>query len=499
MAKGKTINNKLPAWLKYFILLIPIAVACCQLRTLDNDFYFLYPTGEYIVKSGFPHTDILSMHGNMKLVVQQWLSSVLFYFTYSTLGKYGVIALLYICYAGICALTYRLTKAITRNELLSAIITCISNVLIFDLFIATRPQIFSYLVLLGSVYLLEKYVMTGKRAFLFAIPILSAALVNLHASMWPMLFVLMLPYIASAIPVNIGPIKLKASCRVLDLMIALAVSGAAGFLNPYGIDNMVYLFTSYGNADFNSYIVEMQPVSYGSIFGKAFLVILVVIGIIVFAKKAREFSVRFFLMFFGTLLLSVMHIKGIPFFMLLGLPSFAFILKDCELNPKITAKLTGRTAILSSLLAVAILAGICSQLFLKADKTLKGAAAYYSQLDAVTEIINKSSEPVILYTNFNDGQYLEFKGYHPYIDGRAEVFLMVNNGDYDYFNEYYDLLKSRTYYRDFVDKYQFNYLIVNKTADRYLYISLLNDPDFEHVYESEATNLFVRKTVQDSV
>ena len=40
-----------------------------------------------------------------------------------------------------------------------------------------------------------------------------------------------------------------------------------------------------------------------------------------------------------------------------------------------------------------------------------------------------------------------------------------------------------------------NYLIVNKTADRYLYISLLNDPDFEHVYESEATNLFVRKTV----
>ena len=98
------------------------------------------------------------------------------------------------------------------------------------------------------------------------------------------------------------------------------------------------------------------------------------------------------------------------------------------------------------------------------------------------------------YTNFNDGQYLEFNGYHPFIDGRAELYLYKNNKEYDYFIEYSSLKAAGYYYREFVDKYEFNYFILNKSTDSYLYFSLLYDDEFDLVYTSYDVNLFVRNT-----
>ena len=122
-----------------------------------------------------------------------------------------------------------------------------------------------------------------------------------------------------------------------------------------------------------------------------------------------------------------------------------------------------------------------------------GKTAHYDRLDEVIEIMNKSAEPVVLYTNFNDGQYLEYKGFHPYIDGRAELFLLQNNEDYEYIGEYYDLRSAHMYYRDFTDRYMFNYLILGESSDRYLLESLMHDEDFELAYKEGGVLLFVRK------
>ena len=118
-------SKKQPKWIKYLILALPVIISCFQTRSLDNDFYFLYSTGEYIVKNGFPFNDILSMHSSMKLVVQQWLSSVIFYYVYGFLGEFGIIALLYLCNIGVCLLTYRFVSLITGNGLLAASVSAL--------------------------------------------------------------------------------------------------------------------------------------------------------------------------------------------------------------------------------------------------------------------------------------------------------------------------------------------------------------------------------------
>ena len=495
MTDPQLVKNKLPKWLKYIILLFPFVIACFQLRTLDNDFYFLYPTGEYILKNGFPHTDFLSMHTDMKLVLQQWLSTVIFYLTYSRLGMIGLSLLLYICYALICFLTYKTIRLITRNELVAAVLSAVIDVLIFNPFIVTRPQIFTYVILLLDIWLLEKHAQTKKYKYLIGIPLLSLAQINLHASMWPMLFVFMFPYIAGAIPVKIKSFKLEAEGSLLGLFAALAAGAAAGFLNPYGLDNVIYLTFSYGQNRLSDTIAEMQPVNMGMKYGKLLIILAILLGIIAFFIKDKKFSVRFFCLFTGTLLLGLLHVKGIPYFFIYGITAFSYVLKDLEVKipEKLKAKITKRVEILVAVILLLFTVSACSYFLFKSIEAAPGQTAHYDRLDEVVEILNKSEEPVVLYTNFNDGQYLEFKGFHPYIDGRAELFLFQNNEDFEYIGEYYDLRSAHMYYRDFTDKYQFNYLILGENNDRYLLESLLHDNDFELAYEQGGVLLFARK------
>ena len=54
--------NNIPKGFKAFMLLLPLAGLMLIPYKLDNDFYFLYPTGEYIVNNGFPTKDFLSKY-----------------------------------------------------------------------------------------------------------------------------------------------------------------------------------------------------------------------------------------------------------------------------------------------------------------------------------------------------------------------------------------------------------------------------------------------------
>ena len=495
MSDSQLVKNKLPKWLKYIILLFPFVTACFQLRALDNDFYFLYPTGEYILKNGFPHTDFLSMHSDMKIVLQQWLSTVIFYLAYSRLGIIGLSIVLYICFACICVLSYKTILLITRNELVSAVLAAVIDILLFNPFIVTRPQVFTYVILLFEIYLLEKHAQTKKYKYLIGIPLLSLAQINLHASMWPMMFVFMLPYIAGAIPVKIKSFKLEANGSILGLMTALAAGAGIGFINPYGLENMIYLTSSYGQNKLSETIAEMRPVDISTHYGKIMIILAILLGVIGFFIKDKKFSVRHFCLFMGTLLLGLLHRKGISYFFIFGIVAFSYVLKDLEIKlpDKLKSKITKRTEVFIAVILILVTVSFSAFYLLKSIDEAPGKTAHYDRLDEVIEIMNKSEEPVVLYTNFNDGQYLEYKGFHPYIDGRAELFLWQNNEDFEYIGEYYDLRSAHMYYRDFTDKYMFNYLILGESSDRYLLESLMHDDDFELAYEEGGVLLFVRK------
>ena len=491
-SRTQVISNKMPKWLLVILLLIPILVACFQIRILDNDFYFLYPTGEYIVKNGFPHTDFLSMHTNMEITVQQWLSSVFFYYAYSLFGKYGVITLIYICYAVINYLLYRLALLISRNELLSVLITWLSGFFLFFHFMVSRPHIFTYIVILLEVYLLEKFIQTKKWTFLIGIPVLSVLQINLHASMWPMIFVFMAPFIVSAALSFSKRLRKYACGGLFPLLIAMISGIIAGFINPYGLTNMLYMTSTAGHEHINL-IGEMKSTSAESIYGLVFFALLLAMGIISFAKKEKPFELRYFLLFAGTLFIALKHYKGIPYFLFLGIPSFGYMLSDVKFSISFPFKKSKRNTILTAAFLAVTLVCICISLCDFSKKINQPKIDRYEQLDNVIGILNQKNEKIILFTGFDDSQYFEFHGYPAFVDGRAELFLKKNNGECDYFEEYYDFIKGKKYYRVFLEKYGFNYLVFNKDESQNVYLPLMHDKDYELIYESENVYLFKKK------
>ena len=57
---------------------------------LDNDIWFIFNHGRYVLSNGFPYIEPFTIHEGFKFVMQQWLSAVIYYSIYKYLGVIGV-------------------------------------------------------------------------------------------------------------------------------------------------------------------------------------------------------------------------------------------------------------------------------------------------------------------------------------------------------------------------------------------------------------------------
>ena len=503
MPSTKKINiNDMPKWFRLLLILAPIAGLILIPAQLDNDFYFIFTTGEYIVKHGFPTTDFLSMHTTMSIIPQQWLTGVLFYFLYTYLGKWGVIGFVYVCYGLLCVFIHKFTRLISDNLFIASLVTFCSSMLMTVMFEKTRPQSITYVILVAELYFLECYVQKKKLKYLFLLPVLSVLQINFHCSMWVMLFVFAAPFAAAALPIKIGKIKQEPCCSFVKLLICGVVCFAVGFLNPYGLKAITYITTSFGYSEIDTLIVEMAKTSMADASGTLFFVLVALAAIITLSLKKRNYSTRYVLLFAGTMFMAFLNFKSIAYFFIGGIPAFSYMVKDVQLELPVDEKKQKRSKkekqkltvlVVLFVAMIGVLAGTITFNAKNEDSILNESEMEYAALDDIVEILDKENkDDIILYTGFNFGQYIEFKGYHPYLDGRAELFLKDNNGEFDYLKEYTDLRNNNIYYKDFINKYNFNYLIVSNT-DKYLSLSLENDDDFEKLYDSEYARLFKLK------
>ena len=505
MKTGSNVDaKKASKYFKLYLFILPIIAIFLVLgREIDNDFYFLYPTGEYILNNGFPTKDFLTWHGDMDIIVQQWLSAVLFYLIGSKLNIIGLYLLKVVCALGLYILSYKTCRLISNNFTVSVICSGVSVAVISLAFITTRPQIFTYLFLMAELYLLESYIKTQKVLPLFFLPLISLALINFHSSMWPMMFIFMAPYIANALPINIKKIRQQACCRLVPLLVAVAVCFAVGFINPYGFKAMVYFFYSYGYSTINSSIMEMVPISINDYAGKiVFVSVFVGFAMVYFYKKGK-FESRYVLMFLGTLCLGLLSVKSLPYY-LIGLMLFcSSYFKDVRINisqaKESNKKPLGFKKVGAVVLAAAVIAGgvLFYTIGLDTENANETVVAdekpETEQLDIIIDYLNnENADDMRLFNEFNSGPYLEYKGIKPFMDARAELFFEKNNHEFDYYDELYAAEHGSIYYKDYFDKYDFTHLIINKSTPIF-YIALANDDDYTEVISENEYSLFIKK------
>ena len=474
MVKNKRFMNII----KYVIVfLIPIAAVMVCNNGLNNDSWFVLAEGREIVENGIYYEDQLSMHEGLNFVVQNYGFAVIFYLIYSVFGPVGIYIGMLILNLILCYLIYKICMLLSnRNVNLSLLIMVVTDLLLGYCFVVTRAQMVSYCILMLVVYLLELYIRTNKNKYLYWIPLLSFLQINLHASIWPMMFIVMAVYIIDSFKNK----KLHLQgYRRRPLFVVLGASLLVGFLNPYGIRMMTFIFTSYGIPEANNFINEMKPFSLVNNYAILLYGVIAMTMILYIFGKNKNIRIRWLIMIFGFLALGINSSKGMSYLILTLLFPLAAVYKDVLIEKWGSRKMRWMVASWCGVLAVVLITTVA---VVRIPQIIDGPneqmIKVIDELDIDVGEMDKKT--LKIYADYNQGGFLEYRGYKPYIDPRMETFLKVNNGKEDIFIEFYDLVSKDIEVDEFIGKYDFDYLVVMEYED-YLYD--YNGDDYKMIYE----------------
>ena len=471
-------NYKPSKYICYLYFFVPLFV--CSLSKIDreNDIWFLLKHGEYILKHGFPHIEPFSMHQNFSFVMQQWLSSVIFYISHKILGQYGILLVIIITNILMLYFLYKLCMLISENKFrLSIVITCITDIFLL-LFMIPRPWIFTMLNLIIVLYIMELFYKKNNRKALYFLPLISLIQINIQSSMWFMLFIFMLPYIVD--------LFLKERRRLSSFPLIIILMFICGFINPYGLDNILYVVKSYGNYYINNTVSEMLAISlndkrilfYSYLF---YFILAIELLIYIFCKKGR-FELRHLFLFLGVSFLGLKNLRSMWIFIIGTIPFLSSYLKpyfkklsfkeeNFELEPDERKKYYLVIVILC--IYTCGVSVIANSKF--TNKLEKG-------IDAIYNTSNVNAKTTV-YTSYNNGSYAEYRNLKPYIDSRAEIFIKKNNHKEDIMKEYYLVYNGYISYDKFINKYKFDYMIIMKNEA--IYTSALKDKNYKSIYYSK--------------
>ena len=440
----------------------------------DNDFWFSINQGRYILNSGFPIKAINSIH-NFDFIYQSWGTGTLFYIIHSNLGYIGIISLLIIISLLTIYFFYKLCLTVSSNKKVSSRITFITMFLYIGFFLVTRPHIFTVLNLVIMLYLLESYFKTSNKKYLYFLPLISLLEINMHGIYFMVLLVIAIPYLINALLLKSR--DKKGFKR--PLFITYLIMIITGFINPYTYKTIIYGFNSYkSNSLFNNTISELLSPSFHTLNGKIMIISIILAFIIYFANKNKKIPIRYYLLLFGTSYLAFDAIKSYYFFLVCSLFPISYILKDIKWKHFIDKDYSKKYHYFHLTVTVIF---IVLSLLLYREPELPLVDDIVNYLDTIVD----SKENIKVYTNFKDGSYLEYRGYNCYLDQREEIFLKENNHKEDIYQEYDNLIKGKLDYRVFLNKYNFDYLVINKNDVIYYILSNYGFENYKEVLETK--------------
>ncbi len=470
--------------------LIPAIFVMFNIRALDNDSWYVLSEGREIVEHGVYFEDMLSMHEGLSITVQNYGFAVIFYWIYSLLGPAGIYLGMLMLNFAVCFLLYKICMLISgKNQNLSLLLMVLTDMLLAFIFVVTRAQMVSYVIFLLLIYLLELYVKKGKVRYLAFLPVLSFLQVNLHASLWWMLILVVGVYIVDSVR---APKLHLQGYKTKPLLVTLLLMVVFGLINPYGLKMITFIFTSYGQARFNELVYELHPFSPFMGIGYAFFYISLVAVIVFYIfGNQKNVRVRYLLMLFGFLALGLNTVKGLSQSILVMFFPLALMYKRVRIGEALEEK-KARNALVgwTGAVAVAVFAVMCPMVVNGLQRYPSAVMA--EAVDVIDANVAESERgETRVYTGYNDGGYLNYRGYKSYLDPRGEVYLKKNNGKEDILYEWQDFRDGKMSTDEMLSKYEFDFLVVAENDPFYK----LERTDYKMIFDGDEAGVKVFKRV----
>lgn len=468
----------------YIVAFLGIMIIFCAVNlNPNNDMWWMISTGRYIVENReIPTINPFTIHDGYEIIVQQWLTAVFNYEVYSHFGNIGFLATailmsifsLFLCYQYISLFTNDINIKISLISVAA---------FVFSAFAATRPTIFTIPLILFELINLEKWNGDKKKIrYLLPLIFLSVLEINIHAALWPLLLILTLPYIVPGYALNFKHFVTELINRKW-LIVADVLMFLSGFLNPNGVNAMLYLVKSYKKTSLMNSILELQKPAILDVWG-----ILLIVQIVFLVLYLREYGTNsdFSKVFLaaGTIFMSCTAVRNVWMAAIGCLPLFASMLPKMIRFRKEHIYELWKTIIINAVLLgciAIILPEVVGQIKNK-EIPAKNAAKY------LASIADPNTERV--YTSFDNGGIFEWYSFKVYTDARPELFTKEINKKESIDDEIYNVENGFINYRDFIDKYNFTYIVVNEDAPFMHYLE--NDEKWTCVYESGGICIYTK-------
>ena len=481
-----------------FSMLLIVIILMTVTKEMQNDTFFTIATGEHILQEGYDNVDHLTWHENLGFYKLRWAFDVAIAFIYNTFGFAGIYAFVVII-ASLTGLSlFNILLKQKNNIVLSFIATVISMLLMTSNWSFTaRGQIISYLLLLLEIYFIEKMISTKQKRYYIIFLVISALIVNCHASVWYMTIILVLPYLAEAIMHKIMKNKnLEKSKIILEpisikmLIIAILCLVLGSFISPIGTYTYTYMFKVIGGIS-STFISELQQTdiisSIGMILG------LIVIDILMLATKSKM-KLSDVLLFFGLYFMAILARRNQAFLYLIGtIPVVRLITNFFETydTENILEKLNNffsKNWVLGCT-TIVIVIGLSSNMVTRIREKYVNEKKY--PVEAVNFIKeNLDYINLRIYNSFNYGSYLELSGIPAFVDSRSEIFTEEFN-NVTILKDWLETSRGNVNYNDTFAKYEIDYAIVEDKEIINTYISA--DENYEKVFDDETFSIYIKK------
>ena len=195
MIKEKILKHKkLILEIIILILVILYAVSLTPKR-LQNDTYYTIAIGKLITENGIDMQEHFTWHQGLPYTYPHWLYDLLIYSIFSIGSFKGIYISTCILSAILGISIYKVNSKLTGNKIISFLVT-IGSLYLMKGYIAARAQLITFILFILTVYNIERFLETKKLRNVLALIIIQILIANLHAAVWPFTFVLYLPYIA---------------------------------------------------------------------------------------------------------------------------------------------------------------------------------------------------------------------------------------------------------------------------------------------------------------
>lgn len=480
----------------FLLLLFGILIT----RKDHTDHYYLIALGRDILHTGIPKTHQFFVFDHVSIVCQQWLWCVIVYL-FSLLGNFGFILLNGL---QIFIITYLSLKIWNTKQNMKIKLFCILLFLYFTFVISERPEGITLILMLWELVIIENYNQTKNRNILYWLPIISILELNIHASVYFIHYVLLLPYL---FPFDVFQLKIKQDLsNIKDFLYPILFMIGTCFVSPYGIQSCLYLIKTY-QSDLPKYypIDEMKTIFQ---YDYAFLFLVGCFTLFfLYLTYQKKLKIEVFYLVFGLTICLFITQRFIFFYY----PALLYMIKEVDLEThikKISLNITTyiELFLVSILFIYIILVNICNfntvTFHLKEFSTLETPKIieYFEQNQ-----IDK--EHTKIYTGYNNGSYFEMHGFRNiFVDSRMEITLPELNGGYNIAGDYLSVTipkYTKDFYQKeepddelierFIQKYNFDYYVITN-KDKYLDVYLEKSDQFSLVLnENSDYKLYQKK------